>query len=163
MNFVDICGFYISDSFGPNPSRCGDRLLLGPANTASEYLISSDSSGLLVVRLRVLHDPVDRPVEVDNVSPLVSFQGLLQLHQESVQLRRAEVLQIGLRLIRCLGRGGLILDLGLGASPPQVFLVVRMILMQILSGLVEFTVYSVKVFVEVRPDVRLDACDDNGF
>ena len=50
VNFVDICGFYISDGFGPNPCRCGDRLLgLGPANTAREYLISSDGSGLLVV------------------------------------------------------------------------------------------------------------------
>ena len=88
MNFVDVCGFYISDSFGPNPSWCGHRLLLGPANTASEYLISSDSSGLLVVRLRVLHDPVDRPVEVDDVSPLVGFQRLLQLHQEFVNLGR---------------------------------------------------------------------------
>jgi hypothetical protein len=36
------------------------------------------------------------------------------------------------------------------------------ILMQILTGLVEFTVYSVKVFIEVRPNIRLDACDDNG-
>ena len=89
MNFVNISGVDVSDSFGPNPSRCGGRLPLGPACTASEHLLGNDRPGLLVVRLRVLHDPVDRPVEVDDVSPLVSFQGLLQLHQEPVQLRRA--------------------------------------------------------------------------
>lgn len=163
MNFVDICGFYISDGFGPNLSRCDDRLLsLGPANTASKYLISSDGSGLLVVRLRVLHDPVHRPVEIDDVSPLVSFQRPLQLHQEFVQLGRTKVLQIGLRLIGWLSRGGIIPDLRLGVCP-QVFLVLRVKLMQILRGLVEFIVNSVKVLVEVRPDVRLDACNDNGF
>ena len=67
-----------------------------------------------------------------------------------------------MRLIWWLSRGGIILDLRLGVCP-QVFLVLRVKLMQIFSGLVEFIVNSVKVLIEVRPDVRLDACDDNGF
>jgi hypothetical protein len=67
-----------------------------------------------------------------------------------------------MRLKWWLTRGEIIPDLRLGVCP-QVFLVVRVKLMQIFSGLVEFTVNSVKVLVEVRPNVRLDACDDNGF
>jgi len=67
-----------------------------------------------------------------------------------------------MRLIWRLSRDGIILGQRLRVCP-QVFLVLRVKLMQIFSGLVEFIVNSVKVFVEVRPDVRLDACDHNGF
>ena len=67
-----------------------------------------------------------------------------------------------MRLIWWLSQGGIVLGLRLGVCP-QVFLVLRVKLMQIFSGLVEFIVNSVKVLIEVRPDVRLDACDHNGF
>ena len=166
MNFVNNRGVYISDSFGPNPVRgCYFRLLLGPTGSASEYLVSNDRSGLLVVGLRVLHDPVHRPVQIDDVSPLVGFQWLLELHQDFVQLCSTKVLQVGMRLIWMLPRCGIILDLRLtvGGGAPQVFLVLRGHLMQIFRDIVEFTVYSVKVLVEVRTDVSLYACDDNGF